>query len=247
MDHTTYLTLTAALLGGALISSLLAVLAFVWWIASWRGARRNRRILASAAFMVLAGALLATQMAVYRLVFRPHLLENARAIRSSLRSQAFVGDSSGTKTDVGDTAPGFTLILDNGSNVKLGSMHGDVVLLNFFGTHCGPCLAELPHIQDLWDQYGDRDDFHLLVLGRDETGDSVARFQKEHGFSFPMAADRDGKVFQLYAAEGIPRTYVIARDGTIAYQSLGFQDSTDDCDDLERLHAGLRQALYQPD
>jgi peroxiredoxin len=84
----------------------------------------------------------------------------------------------------------------------------------------------------------DRPDFQLLVIGREETDNSVRAFRSEEGFSFPMAADPDRAVFSLFATESIPRTVIIGRDGTVAYSQVGFIEA-----DLAALEAALEEQL----
>ena len=62
---------------------------------------------------------------------------------------------------------------------------GDVVLINFFATWCGPCRMELPHIQQIWEERKDNPRFRLLVIGREETMETVKQFCEENGFTLP--------------------------------------------------------------
>lgn len=143
------------------------------------------------------------------------------------------------QTHIGQPAPDISVSMLDGSQVRLSSLRGNVVLLNFFATWCGPCQYELPHLQTLWTDLKANPDFRMLVVGREETDEAVAAFKIKAGFTFPMAIDPDASAFGKFAKEGIPRTYLIARDGTILFQSLGFADT----DLYEHELAQLRQAI----
>ena len=95
-------------------------------------------------------------------------------------------------------------------------------MLNFFATWCGPCVQELPHLQELWNEFGKDDEFSMIIVGREKTSEAVTEFKSMHRFTFPMAADPVREIYNRFASERIPRTYVISRDGKIAYQTVGF-------------------------
>ncbi|QDT53432.1 Thiol-disulfide oxidoreductase ResA [Caulifigura coniformis] len=167
--------------------------------------------LAAAVPFVLAGIQSA-------LLFRVHLPGVAR--EAQLANQAKVDDAS--IIQAGAPAPAFHLPTVDGATFDLSSQRGNVVLINFFATWCAPCVVELPLIEGAWNDYRDRRDFSVLVIGRGEKPDAVAAFRLAKQLTFPMAADPQGEVFSLFAREGIPRTYLIGRDGTVRLALTGF-------------------------
>jgi peroxiredoxin len=148
-------------------------------------------------------------------------------------------ESRDWKTHVGDSAPDFEVKMLDGSTARLADFRGKVLLLNFFATWCGPCLHELPHMQTIWNDAGGNNGFTMLIVGREETQDSVTSFKSKNKFTFPLAYDPDAAAFHKFADDGIPRTYLIGRDGTILYQTMGFAD----IDVYQRELASLRRII----
>lgn len=125
-------------------------------------------------------------------------------------------------THVGQEMPSFTVTTLDGTEFNIRSMRGKVLLINFWATWCSPCRAEMPRLEkEVWQEFKSSD-FVMVAIAREQSGEEINSFRKKHGFSFPMASDPQRKTFQLFADSGIPRTYVVGRDGTILYQSAGY-------------------------
>jgi peroxiredoxin len=86
-------------------------------------------------------------------------------------------------------------------------------------------MVELPHLEETWQQWRDQDEFAMLVIGRGETLASAEAFRSKGGFTFPIAVDPEAIAFSKFAEAGIPRTYLISKNGTILYQSVGFAET----------------------
>lgn len=119
--------------------------------------------------------------------------------------------------EVGAPAPDFTLQDLRGANVSLGDLRGQVVLLNFWATWCGPCRVEMPAIQERYNGGG----FAVLAVNFDENPAQVRNFANEFGLSLPILLDPDGKVQELYRVRGYPSTYFIDAQGQIRFIHLG--------------------------
>jgi peroxiredoxin len=150
----------------------------------------------------------------------------------------------GSLTKVGDVAPDVRIAPLEGEELDLTDLRGRVVLINFFATWCGPCRAEMPDLEKLWNEFGEHDQFRMYVIAREESADIVREFNETRRFTFPLAADPDRVAFAGFAEESIPRTYLIDREGKIIYQCTGY-----DFEKRERkkLRALLKQELAKPD
>jgi len=229
MSTSTYNALTFALLGSSILALLLGVAYLVAAIVGWRGPHRKKRFVRFAICFGTFPVLVAAQQAVLFGLFLPSLGGQAERQRQDRADAASL-------VHVGNPAPSFTLTDTDGAEFVLDTLRGKVVLVNFFATWCGPCLQELPHVQKVWDENRNQGDFALIVIGREETDESVAEFRSRHGYTFPMASDPQRSVYSLYAEELIPRTYLVSPDGKICFASTGFREQ-----DL----AGLERELAQ--
>lgn len=122
------------------------------------------------------------------------------------------------KVKVGDIAPDFEMSMPNGEKVKLSSLRGKVVMLQFTASWCGVCRREMPYIEkDIWQKHKDNSDFALYGIDRDEPAETVLKFAQATGVTYPIGLDPDGDIFGLYADKkaGITRNIIIGKDGKI--------------------------------
>lgn len=125
----------------------------------------------------------------------------------------------------GQQVPNFTVDAENGKTINISDYKGNVVLINFFATWCGPCRKELPVLQkQVWPKYKDNSKFKLMVIGREHSPEEVAEFKKDMDFTFPMYPDKDRSIYEKFANSLIPRNYVIDKTGKVVFVSSGFEE-----------------------
>ena len=98
----------------------------------------------------------------------------------------------------GQAAPDFVLKSSTGANVRLSEFRGDVVMINFWATWCGPCRQEMPLLDELYSRY-QRVGFSLLGVNIDDDSSRAMRMIEELGVKFPVSSDarRPGDLAQI--------------------------------------------------
>ncbi len=120
-------------------------------------------------------------------------------------------------------APDFTLPDVHGKKVSLSQFKGDVVILNFWATYCGPCKAEMPSLNKLYMELKNRG-LAVVAISVDATEKPVLSFITDKKLEFPVLMDRDKEVyFDDYAVMGLPTTFIIDRHGVIIEKIMGGQ------------------------
>ncbi|NPV06584.1 MAG: cytochrome c biogenesis protein CcsA [Anaerolineae bacterium] len=120
----------------------------------------------------------------------------------------------------GQAAPGFFLRSLDGEDIGLAGMAGNVVVVNFWATWCQPCEDELPALQSLWEEFGPRG-VRFVGLAYRETEGAVRAAAQRFGLTFPLALDVNNAVAASYGITGIPETFVVDRQGRVAYVHIG--------------------------
>ena len=124
----------------------------------------------------------------------------------------------------------------NGQPVDLAAMRGQVVLLDFWATWCGPCVAEMPFLKELGEQYGPRG-LRLIGISADGgTKQQLQVFLARHGYDRPQHFDGKGTRNEIAVAFGVasyPTTYLIGRDGRVIKKNVRGAE----------LEAAIREAL----
>lgn len=128
--------------------------------------------------------------------------------------------TSGWPQQVNQRAPDFTLPNRSGQSVSLRDFRGQVVLLDFWATWCGPCRRTMPRIQKWHEQYQNQG---LKVIGVNIEGPlpRTFNFLKTGKYSFLVLFDQGNwrsQIIRLYGVRGIPQTLLIDRNGTVRYR-----------------------------
>ncbi len=122
----------------------------------------------------------------------------------------------------GDPAPDFALRSFDSGNLRLSGFRGDVVLISFWATWCGPCqqqMRELEHISSTYRSAG------LVTLGvnLDEDPARAAAMAARLGVRFPLLFDERKDVSRLYDLDSMPVTFLVDREGVVRAVHEGFQ------------------------
>ena len=116
----------------------------------------------------------------------------------------------------GFIAPDFALATLEGDQVQLSDLRGQAVLVNLWASWCGPCRAEMPAMQRLYNRYQEQG-FEILAVNatNQDNRQSAEAFAREHGLSFSILLDVDGAVSAQYHLRALPSSFFIGPDGVI--------------------------------
>ncbi len=124
---------------------------------------------------------------------------------------------------VGELAPDFTAVLADGSAAKRSDLRGKMVLLHFWGSWCGPCRAENPHLVELYHKYHDKG-FDIFSIGVETNTTAWQKAIERDGLIWPRhsvdTAKFGGAIARQYNVHSIPATFLILPNGVIAGVNL---------------------------
>lgn len=123
-----------------------------------------------------------------------------------------------------DLAPDFKVTRINGETFSLSAHKGKVVLIDFWATWCPPCIAEIPHFNELYAAYKPRG-FEMIGLSVDQGGRKVVEpFVVSRGVTYPVAMADDALVDAYGGIRGLPTSFLIDKQGRIAEKFLGYRE-----------------------
>jgi peroxiredoxin len=124
--------------------------------------------------------------------------------------------------EIAKPAPTFSLQAQDGSQVSLEDFQGQVVMINFWATWCGPCRQEMPHLEALYQRYGDLG-FTLLGVNVEPDSSGADKFLKDTPVSFPILFDPKSEVSQMYDVIAMPSTVLVDRSGNVRFIHHGYK------------------------
>jgi thiol-disulfide isomerase/thioredoxin len=125
------------------------------------------------------------------------------------------------------SSPNFTLKSLSGKNLKLSEMTGNVVLINFWASWCGPCREEMPLLNELHKKYEPLG-FTVLGVNVEEDVRNARGFLKDFPVDFPVLLDSKNQVSKQYNVIAMPTTVVVDRDGNMRFLHKGYKPGDED-------------------
>jgi thiol-disulfide isomerase/thioredoxin len=144
--------------------------------------------------------------------------------------------------DVGTPAPDFTLpTLGVMGPLRLTSLRGKIVLIDFWASWCAPCREAMPQYEKLYSETS-RDGFEIIAVNLDEDREDAINFLAVHPVTFPIALDPAGLVPPTFGVIGMPSSYLIDRNGVVRLRYQGFKAK-----DLKALRDQIHKLSGTPD
>jgi thiol-disulfide isomerase/thioredoxin len=112
----------------------------------------------------------------------------------------------------------------DGKDWDLASLRGKVVVLNFWAGWCGPCVEELPVLNELASGESTRGKVVVLGVNYKESADAIGRFSQQHAFAYPVLRDKTGDAFKQWTSGVMPTTVVIDQQGRARWRLVGELD-----------------------
>ena len=109
----------------------------------------------------------------------------------------------------------FSCQMADGSTFTLSEQKGKVVLINFWATWCGPCVYEMPALNDLGALYADSEDVCVVTVNCGDRASVVRTFMEQKGFTLPVVCDERNQVCGRWGIMSIPTTVIFDRTGSI--------------------------------
>ena len=156
-------------------------------------------------------------------------LSNISSSQENTENVSGTEEESGSPEETSETedskvipALDFTLKDQFGNTHTLADYKGKTIFLNFWATWCGPCKAELPDIQKLYEKYSEETEEEVVVLGvagpkmgNEKTEEEIIEFLKENELTYPVLMDTDWTLFQGYGISSFPTTFMIDKEGNV--------------------------------
>jgi peroxiredoxin len=119
-------------------------------------------------------------------------------------------------------APDFALPSRDGSDVRLSDLKGQVVMINFWATWCGPCRQEMPLLEQLQARYEPLG-FTLLGVNVEPDPAAASAWLKGVPVTFPILFDTRNAVAESFGVQGMPSSVFVDREGRVRYVHRGYK------------------------
>lgn len=121
---------------------------------------------------------------------------------------------------LGQKAPDFTITTFDGQRIDTRNLRGKVILINFWASWCKPCEQEAADLEAAWRDYQARGDVIFLGIDWTDTETEAFGYMEKFDITFPNGPDLATRISQAYRTTGVPETYIIDKNGILAYVKL---------------------------
>lgn len=139
----------------------------------------------------------------------------------------FIQRNTGSEVRSYSIAPEIEFTTYDGEMIRLSDLRGQGVVLNFWGSWCGPCRAEAPLLAEAWARE-QGNGIAFIGLTYQDTEQGARRFMAEYGLTYPNGPDVGNKWSRRYSVQGIPATFFIDAEGMLVSQHRGMLFSAED-------------------
>ena len=122
----------------------------------------------------------------------------------------------------GAATPDFALPARDGSTVKLSELKGQVVMINFWASWCGPCRQEMPLLDQMYKKYKPLG-FTLVGVNVEPDSTDAEGYLKKTPVTYPILLDKENKVSSLYDVSAMPSSVIVDRKGRVRYVHHGYK------------------------
>ncbi len=122
---------------------------------------------------------------------------------------------------IGQSVPAFSITTYDGKTLHTSDYAGKVIVLNFWSSWCKPCEQEAADLERAWRKYQTGGDVVFLGLAYVDTEPNSLEYLRKFGITYPNGPDLATKVSQMFRIRGVPETYIIGKDGKLAYMKIG--------------------------
>ena len=135
-------------------------------------------------------------------------------------------------------APDFSFVSSEGEHIALDDLRGKVVLLDFWGTWCPPCVESVPEIRRLYERYSKDGSLLILGISSDDDEDEWREFTAKHKMVWPQYRDSEARMLRAFRIRAFPTYVVIDHEGVVQFQDDGVGPDT-----AAKLEATIRKQL----
>lgn len=122
---------------------------------------------------------------------------------------------------LGDPAPDFSMTTFDGKSFNTADLRNKVIVVNFWASWCETCKDEAVFLENVWQYYKAGDDVVILGVDYVDTEPKALKYLEEFGITYPNGADLRSGISRQYFVTGVPETYIIDKQGRLAYSMIG--------------------------